>query len=160
MPLLQLTIACGGCSCTIWGTYERCCLKQQLFLHIINNRIKLLYGLAFLLIESKYTLTSKTVYRIILQLHSKMFYNCARWIRRFCLHLEDTSVWWNWKHCKYCFTMNISPDWQPIKRIVRHASTTWQNLKCTCTQNIFFAMWKGHRLEVHCTNIQLKIFIK
>ena len=24
----------------------------------------------------------------------------------------------------------------------------------------FFYMWKGHSLEVHCTNIQLKIFIK
>ena len=22
------------------------------------------------------------------------------------------------------------------------------------TKNIFFYMWKGHRLEVHCTNIQ------
>ena len=30
----------------------------------------------------------------------------------------------------------------------------------TCTQEILFYMWKGHSLEVHCTNIQLKIFIK
>ena len=33
-------------------------------------------------------------------------------------------------------------------------------LKCTCTQKISFDMWKGHILEVHCTNIQLKIFTK
>ena len=33
-------------------------------------------------------------------------------------------------------------------------------LKCTCHQKIFFDMWKGHSLEVHCTNIQLNIFTK
>ena len=33
-------------------------------------------------------------------------------------------------------------------------------LKCTGHQKIYFDMWKGHSLEVHCTNIQLKIFIK
>ena len=30
------------------------------------------------------------------------------------------------------------------------------NLKCTCTPKIFFDMWKGHSIEVHCTNMQLK----
>ena len=29
-------------------------------------------------------------------------------------------------------------------------------LKCTCTPKIFFDMWKGHNLEVHCTNNQRK----
>ena len=32
-------------------------------------------------------------------------------------------------------------------------------LKCTFT-HFFFDMWKGHILEVHCTNIQRKRFIK
>ena len=33
-------------------------------------------------------------------------------------------------------------------------------LKCTCTQKIFLNIWKGHRLEIHCTNIHRKRFIK
>ena len=33
-------------------------------------------------------------------------------------------------------------------------------LKCICHQKIFIDMWKGHILEVHCTNIQRKRFIK
>ena len=28
-----------------------------------------------------------------------------------------------------------------------------KELKCTCTQKIFFDMWKGHNLEVHYINI-------
>ena len=35
-----------------------------------------------------------------------------------------------------------------------------QNLKCTCHQKIAFNMWKGHILEVHCTNIQRNRFIE
>ena len=28
------------------------------------------------------------------------------------------------------------------------------------TKKLFVDMWKGHSLEVHCTNIQVKILIK
>ena len=31
-----------------------------------------------------------------------------------------------------------------------------QFLKYICTQKYIFYMWKGHNLEVHCTNIQRK----
>ena len=30
------------------------------------------------------------------------------------------------------------------------------HLKCTCAPNKYVDMWKGHSLEVHCTNIEKK----
>ena len=48
-----------------------------------------------------------------------------------------------------------------LKKIDENSFKSTNNgFKVYLYPNFLFDMWKGHILEVHCTNIQLKIFIK
>ena len=44
-------------------------------------------------------------------------------------------------------------DWQKVLLIEVPFSSLKRQLKCTCTPKIFFDVWKGNSLEVHCTEI-------
>ena len=75
---------------------------------------------------------------------------------------KDTFLFVSWIHIgKVIFNMygSFREKKKPLLTLPSYFSSLVTDL-CTCTQQIFFDMWKGHRLEVRCTNIRLKIFIK
>ena len=92
---------------------------------------------------------------------------CEKWSGFFYVHSVWLSYTWD-RRLKVSSERLGNEDKAPCPRALlpgrgsNRGPPVWKSevLKCTCHQKIFIDMWKGHILEVHCTNIQRKRFIE
>ena len=59
-----------------------------------------------------------------------------------------------------CTDMDVDPEYISHAYMTKCIQIIITGVKVYLSPKIIFDMWKGHSLEVHCTNIQLNIFIK